>query len=645
MDYENLIPGAQFIEIPKPKGPKDVIIFVEPAKPPTPEQQRDLENLIPACSYATMRQQYDGGYVVQELPNLPIPAPARLAPTLRYLGATYWEGADGYYTARDGHKQRFTDFRMRIEAKEVLKKLDGTTLVSYRVVLTDEHGDSHVIKVAEDAWGDLPSLIEKHAPVCQIFSDELSNCRERFRRLAGVLLKAAKFRTVEIRESWGWGEPSSDGSRRFYHGGLDTCSSQKKLLPRLHDADLHGHCLQNALRMWEAGPYEVTAPAILYCLAAYMDAIFTDAGYPLAHCLMFIGPSGYLKTTFMRELYAPFVPKPQRLFTVRSTPASMNVLHEQAFDDVLAIDDFNREGRPADVEKKMKVIRDLIRTYSDKTPRAKYGGNHDVKQYALRGGCVFTGETSMTGQLKSGELRYLRVFLKAPLEKAVLGWFNENASTWPYFVSCWIRFLEARYTALLTMIRQEFPVRREKAEIREPRLIDTWVHLTLTADVMAEFLLSETILSREEVVFWRNNAQQALLAVIKRQEEAAQVQEPWLVYLEEIFNLIGTGRLVIAPDISVYVSDLTRYAGYKEESLTFLKKDEVFKAVMEAAWSRNETIPIGVDEVSKRFKEEGLTRCDAGSCLKKASSRIPGRPRMLALNTVACRKILKEDSL
>ena len=59
----------------------------------------------------------------------------------------------------------------------------------------------------------------------------------------------------------------------------------------------------------------------------------------------------------------------------------MNVMTEQCLDDVLVIDDFNLEGTRAEVLQKMKLMRGLIRGYSDKTPRTKYGGNDNIKQY------------------------------------------------------------------------------------------------------------------------------------------------------------------------------------------------------------------------------------------------------------------------
>ena len=51
---------------------------------------------------------------------------------------------------------------------------------------------------------------------------------------------------------------------------------------------------------------------------------------------------------------------------------------------------------------------------------------------------------------------------------------------------------------------------------------------------------------------------------------------------------------------------------------------------------------MGLKEVTKALKEQNLSECNKGSCLKKASSKLPGRPLMLALIKPKCEKIIEE---
>ena len=309
----------------------------------------------------------------------------------------------GYYFQNKEKKWfRFTDFFIIIDYLEIVIDMNGDEKREFLIRLVNDHGDVKELSVRYEDWINLPSQIEHQAPKFQIFVDEYRNAGEKFKRLLGELLKNILVKEKVVYDYWGWGK-LINGYRKFYHGGLSDCRSEKYLPPPL-DRQNCLYIFSQAWNVFYVGSHDVTVPIIFYSLASYADAVFTDAGYPLAHCLMIVGESGTLKTSFCKVIFAPFVPEKDRLNTVRATAASLRVLHEKFYDDTLVVDDFNLEGSPQEVKDKMRNIRDLIRAYSDKTPRAKYGGKDNVKKYAIRGGCVFTGETKLTGQLKSSEL-------------------------------------------------------------------------------------------------------------------------------------------------------------------------------------------------------------------------------------------------
>lgn len=556
------------------------------------------------------------------------------------IGASYYEGPHGYsIVLRDGKFHEFTNFKGRVSAKEIEISASGERVERYLIELTAEDGKIYQVRIPVEEWPSLLDVIERYAPLCQVYGDEIGNHRERFKRLSGFWLKK-KFPIKNIIGFWGWGPQDANKFRVFFHGGREDCTSDKILPPVLPSSQAIPLIRAAFENIVSAGPFEVTVPLMLYALASYADAIFTDAGFPLSHCIMLIGESGYLKSSLAREIFSPFVPYEKRTYTVRSTEASMNVLHEKAFDDTLVIDDFNLEGSPAEVRTKMRNIRGLIRGYSDKTPRAKYGGADTIKQYAMRGGCVFTAETQMTGQLKSGELRYVKVCLHAPLDKAKIAILHDHPRIVPTFYAGFIRFLEEHYGEFVRLVRKQFPTRRSILKIPEPRMRDALIHLTLTADFLMRFLKSLSIYDENACFQWLFDAGNVLGRITNQQSMDAQIGEPYLRYLSELWNLLGTGKLRCAPNLQAYVAGMASFIGYRENDLFIVKKDEAYKAVLDAFYARNEGLPIGIDEVSKKLKDAGLTKCDAGSCLVKASAKIPGRPRMLAFIISACEKVV-----
>ena len=490
----------------------------------------------------------------------------------------------------------------------------------------------------------MQNQIERQAPEFQIFTDEQRNVREKFKRLLGEILKHTQIPRKIVYDYWGWGQPLN-GTRRFFHGGLPDCNSEKQLPQPIADKNKHNATIAYAWNILNVGSLEVTVPVVCYALASYVDALFTDAGHPLAHCLMIVGESGTLKTSFSKVVFAPFNSENDRVHTVRSTEASLRVLHEKCYDDTLVVDDFNREGSQQEVNEKMRNIRALIRTYSDKTPRAKYGGKDNVKKYAVRGGCVFTGETKLIGQLKSSELRYLKVTIKKRLNGNALSIFQNTPNIWSYFVATFIRHLERNYAAIVWEIKQTFANERELPEVKNLRMIDSFLHMKIVAKIFCNVFCESHFFTVEQCTSWCTYFCQILHQFILQQDQEAASQEPYIMYLAEFFNLIGTGRLHMAKDIETYVQNMQFYIGYYDESnqVLMIKKDDAFNAVQAAFSSRKDYLPASADDISKALRYEGLTKCDRGSCLKKAPSMIVGRPRMLALIPQKCEELLQRQ--
>ena len=561
-----------------------------------------------------------------------------------HLGASYYQSSDvvGYfYEDSDGTKVQFTNFILTIKELQheiSFEKEDNKEF--YLVCLKSCSGRKYTIKVAKENWVDLLTQIERKCPECQVFVDVVSGCREKFKRLSGILLGQSHHPVKSLYKRWGWGEQLQDGRRVFYHGGRDDCISPKCLPDTVSHQT--AETLKEAFQIFDVGPLNVMAPIVMYNLAAYTDALFTDAGYPLAHAMMLVGDSGFLKTAVSKVLVSPFDSLDERLYSIRGTEASFAVLHQKAFDDVLGVDDFNHEGTSAEVSQKLRLMRNLIRAYSDKTPRTKYSGQDSVRQYAIRGGCLFTGETAMTGQLKSSELRYVKIVFERCLDGPKLRKFQDNPRLVQVLYATFIRYLELHYVDLVEWIKSMFPTLREKIQISEHRMRDVYIQWKIVLSIFVRAISEHGVWKNQgEAVCWEENITSIFFSIISSQNAEAQVHEPYLRYLEEVFNLIGTGKIRLADNIEQYVQSISTYHGYHDQatSVVVLKKDDTYASVMAAFRERGDYLPIGINDVSRKLKEAGLSRCTDG-CLFKAPSKIQGRPRMLALIIEQCNKKL-----
>ena len=556
---------------------------------------------------------------------------------LTHIGNGYYYNSQGtYFTDSKGNILKFADSHIDDIYLEIEVFADESETRFYCVKVVNDQKLSKTIKVKTENWNRLVPEIKRQFPEGQIFNDQFGKADSMYQRAAGERLKqylkdnvdeppAVKFKY------WGWSRKLENGLRRFLHNGLPDCDCDKALVPTEKDTEKHTAYLKMGKKMFLVASKEITYPLVMYCLAAFLDALFGDAGYPLKTCLMIIGKSGTKKTSTVKEIFNVFTPEKDRIHTVRSTEAALNDQIQKSYDDVLVGDDYNLEGSYKEVKDKDRGIRATIRTYSDKTPReTKYG------KIAVRGGFVFTAETEMTGSLNSGELRYFKVFFDDSVNGSELMRFQSNPFIWQYFLSEFLRFVEAHYGEIVETFRVEFPKRRMNANISSPRLVDTFVHMTLTAEVLVWFLITNELIDkkqREEII---KDFEITMRKLLDKQNAGAKTLEAHIMFVSEFFHLLGSGKIKIAANLDSYLLNPRYYIGWRENGLIMVKRDEGYETVYNSFIARKDYLSCSINEVSRGLYEAGLSVADKGEYLKKAPSRIQGRPRMLCLVENKC---------
>ena len=566
-------------------------------------------------------------------------------PVYEHMGGDYYANDNGYYyLTKDKFYVQLTDFRIKVVERRITTNVNGQVEDEVHFILYDDEGWQETGHIVYSKWAtDLLRYIREKAPTRILGLTHMSSAY--FDQLFAYLLRTSAFPTNYFVSHWGWGafEPSG---RKFWHGGLKGCKSSKMLCPPVEDKLYRNNLLRMAFNFTEIGPR--ASVLLLYSCAAYQDAIFTDAGHFLSHSIMLIGSSGLLKTATVREVFNVFTVKNDRITSVRSTEASLHVMTEKAYDDTLVIDDFNREGSRQEIAQKIKNIQTLVRSYSEKVSRSKYGGNDNVKKYAIRGGLVITGETNMTGELKSGMLRYIKISINKRFDGDLLKTYQNNPQIMQVFFSEFIRFLEANYSNLVNFVSSNFDEYRMKfVELKEPRIIDAGVHLLMTAQIMVRFLTETGVLNNTESNGWLNSFERDLLEILRHQSEEVKTTDPYILYVKQVWELINTGEIELAADVDRYKADLKRYIGYVDGDLLMFEKDNLYREVVNACRAKDEYLTMSSDEVLKILKEKGISECNKGSNLRKASARLSdpnkgiSRPLMLALRRYACEKLLE----
>ena len=499
-----------------------------------------------------------------------------------------------------------------------------------------ENGFEETIEISADKFSDLPKVIEKRFHQFLIFTDRYSRTNEFFKRVSKEILRrelnAGRVQVEYVYSRWGWGLPDVNGARQFFSDSPSENNSPKILSNKFPVFNQQQHYLQQGFNLFFLQPTETILPLLVYALASYADALFSDAGYPLEHSLMMVGKSGYGKTSVARALFSPFEPEKSRIHTVEETEAAMKLLVRDSRDDVLVIDDFNLEGTRQELNRKLRNMRLLIRIQADKTAPEKFAVNNTVERIDSRGGTVFTGEVSMLGQISSSELRYLKVFFNQPVSGETLSILQSNNFYWRILLSEWIRHLANHCVNLVNFIRNRFPEMRQTSHLAEPRLRDAFIHHILTAQIFMSFIQNNQLVDENYVDQFMNQFSTIMSTLVKNQGNDSKQRALHIMFISELRNLRGNGDILIAPSLDAYIQRLRDYIGYEDSNgHIFLKKDDAFRIISESYRNRGEYFPTSANALPKILYENNLTKANAGSYTVKASSLIEGRPPMICL--------------
>ena len=624
-------PSTSSSNVLVPYQPLKVIEFINPSR--ADEYEENLKSLFSNC--------HNGCNFPQNTAHTNL--------NIIEYGSPYYIGNDGYYFEKKTDKFiKMTNFIIFDIEQCIIHQINGIETLNFNVKLIDSNRQVYIINsIPIEHFRDLFRIIGRQYPQLAINTADVPKAYDRFAYLASTILRNYKINVKNFYAFWGWSTSIYPyGNRKFYHGGLSECYSHKKLLSHIDNID-HKQILNDAFGIIEVGSFPVLSILFTYAAAAYMDALFSDSGYPLSHSIMLIGSTGVMKTSLVKVLFSPFEEQSKKIYSVRGTEASFQVLHEKCFDDILVVDDFNREGSKNAFQNKLDVIEGLIRTYADKTPKSKYGGNDNIKQYAIRGGLVITSEIQMSNAIESAEFRYFKLHLENKLNGELLSIYQQKPDIIKYFFSEFIRFLEQNYIAIVKYIKANFQVFRQNySVIGKERLIDICVHLMMAQIIIQEFLKQNKIYTCLESKIFLNKFEKNLVEILKKQNTEIKNQTPAMRYLKTVWHLLESGQIHLAPNAETYYANKAQYIGYiKKNNLNphndvyMFDHHALYRTVVESL-KYEEPLLMSVEDISREFKSLGLTECEKDSCLKRSYCKGYDRAWLLAFIKSACEGIL-----
>lgn len=316
----------------------------------------------------------------------------------------------------------------------------------------------------------------------------------------------------------------------------------------------------------------------LYAHLALLWTLFDAAGYP-PHVLLFIkGMTGSLKTAVASLLFNFSAdPKSNISASFRDTSASMEVVMGAYKDRVLLVDDFC----PAASENARRILEQnleqLIRFYGDGIAKSrtnpKLEETHEKRPHGL---CVITGEDSAGSY--SSLLRCLFITVQPDTyDKVLLAEFQDNPALWTEYLKVFVDFCTKRADAIISFVKTRFPVLRDRAAqvIAERRLIDAYACLSLTAEIVLNFVAPHLNMSDSDktAVYARYDA--AILETCRRSAEEAKEADPVQVFARLVCEGIDKQTLLLT-ERQEFEAAPNEFHGYIDGNYWFFWPHELF---------------------------------------------------------------------
>lgn len=573
----------------------------------------------------------------------PVQPSYTVQPQLYPIDQEYYTDGFSYYwlNPKTNDYIDFTNYTVQIKKKTKVIHRDQSCTCTWTIQVCSQNGIYVDLTIEDNEYNSLDKIIAKRCPGLNILNDKFSKAGPAFKRILSYLISQS-IPTTTIHDYFGW-DKDEKGNHIFFHGDRPDCTSEK-IFPPFDKSSTSWSKVSYALNIFKIADKSIIYPLFLYQAAAFMDALLSEADHPLQHCMMAIAKTGSFKSSLFKVIFDPFTAMEKKLKNVNSTQASFKVLHEEAYDDVLIVDDFNTEGQKAAVQKRKDTINYLIGAYGDKTDVHTWKNCNETQTYPLRGGCVITSEEQLNSIL-SRELRYVKVEFTNTINKAILTDFQNNPTLIPTFWAGFILYLEANYIDIVHYISTQFDVLRNDEclnQIRKSRLKDNAIHLIIAAYFINKYIYCMEIFKQENSQNLFDDMKNTIIDLIKKQDHDSSIYTPELRFLNAVYDCIAQGSLKIANDEDQYNQNPSYYAGYKNGNIEMLFEQKVFPVVQRYYTSLNTPFNDNQKAVLKELKRLNLIDAKEGYLIR-SSSRIKGRPRLIGLRSEECHRYIEKN--
>jgi hypothetical protein len=439
---------------------------------------------------------------------------------------------------------------------------------------------------------------------------------------------------VEVEGRWiyihGDGAIGSEGPVDYVSVDLPEALSRYRLPPPPSGEELAGAIRASIDLARDLGPDAIILPLMMTALRA----VLPDAHFATHIC----GQTGTFKTETASLVQRCFGAKmdPKNLpANWSSTENALESVASAARHALIVVDDFAPSGSTADINRYHRTADRLFRSQGNQSARQRLRADGSMRaERPPRGIILSTGEEVPKGHSIRARLLVVQVS-RGDINVGRLGECQRDAAAGLY-AAClagYIRWLAGRFE------EARLQVKAEAARIRDELLSSAGprTHLrtpTLMGDLLAgldlflRFALEAEAIGDEFAAALGERSRAALLALASEQSSHQEAVEPTQRYLDLLGSVLSSGRGHLASldgnqpttaprvwgwrpvdnplDYECRWSPQGSRIGWVEAEYVFLDGNAAFAEVQRLAESQGEPLPVGVNTLHRRLKENGL---------------------------------------
>lgn len=392
--------------------------------------------------------------------------------------------------------------------------------------------------------------------------------------------------------------------------------------------------------------YSKTLPLLLYSHLSVMKEVFVKAGVEPHFILWIYGLTGSMKTSVAKVFFNIFNRDKEYLTaTFKDTKTAIEIKSTEYKDSVLVVDDYHPTTSTYEKREMQSLASNILRIYGDGIAKSRSNKSLEkAKEFPPRGMCVITGEDIIGGE--SSVARFIGIEVASGDYKTEeLSYHQRNPLLFSTHIYYFIEWVSNNFEIIINHIKNYFQIYRNEISnlYRHKRLCDSYAILILTKDILVEYCRSIIDINQEEIMRVLDYSKEIIQDVIKFHENSTTKEDPAILYLIAIQELLISKRCRVIKNGEEYNNN--NIIGFEDDEFYYLIPNIAYNFVREFWRGQAIEFPVGSEAVNKALDELKVIKTSIESNSVKRTVKATmnnNRKRFLIINKECMSNIINK---